>query len=132
MIKLWLATLFVLALPSVACSDDALSNPDQEARAAFLGSELRCVVCQSQSINDSEADMARDMRLLVRAKVADGWDDQQILSFMQARYGDFILLKPPIQGNTYLLWGLPLLFIAAGAALTRSVIRRKTPVHKLF
>jgi cytochrome c-type biogenesis protein CcmH len=117
--KICLLILLLLFMPFAAEADEALSNPSEEARALALGAELRCVVCQSESINDSEADMAHDMRVLVREKIHEGWMDQQIKDFMRHRYGDFILLQPPVQSNTYLLWALPALFIliATGSAL---------------
>jgi cytochrome c-type biogenesis protein CcmH len=90
-----------------------------------LGQQIRCVVCQSESIEDSQADMAHDMRLLVREKIAAGWSDAQITEYLRARYGDFILLRPPVQENTLLLWGAPVLFLAGGAGLVASLLRRK-------
>jgi cytochrome c-type biogenesis protein CcmH len=119
--------LFFLFLicPLLATADEVVLDPQQEARAILLGSELRCVVCQSESINDSQADMARDMRLLVRDKIKQGWTDQEILDFVRARYGDFILLKPPFQANTYLLWALPSLLFAGAAGLVLDLFWKK-------
>ena len=117
--------VLLISLAASAATDEALGDPHQEARAHALGEELRCVVCQSESINDSQADMARDMRLLVREKIHQGWSDQQILDFARARYGDFILLKPPMQGNTYLLWGLPLLILGIGGLVAYSLLKRR-------
>ena len=83
-----------------------------------LGNTFRCVVCQSESINDSQADMARDLRQLVRDKIHAGWTDQQVTDYVRTRYGDFILLKPPVQSNTLLLWGAPAVFLGlAGIGL---------------
>ena len=123
MTRLVFLFLVLLALPALA--DDALPDAGQEARAAAIGEQLRCVVCQSESINDSQADMARDMRLLVRDKITEGWSDQQILDFARARYGDFILLKPPVQMNTYALWGLPLVFLAIAGGLVSLLFRKR-------
>jgi cytochrome c-type biogenesis protein CcmH len=122
--KRWFLVLAFLSLPAFA--DDSLLDPKQEARAVLIGEELRCVVCQSESINSSQADMARDMRLLVRDKIMQGWSDQQILDFAQARYGDFILLKPPIQANTYILWALPFLFLVVAFCIVKALFARKT------
>jgi len=109
---------------SSAC---AAVDPAIEARARILGDELRCVVCQSSSINDSQADMARDMRQLVRDKIEAGWSDQQILNYMQKRYGDFILLRPPLQANTWILWLAPWLFglLAAGIGIMTATKRQR-------
>lgn len=90
-------------------SDTAL-----EARAQDIGHQLRCVVCQNQSIEESDASLAEDMRRLVRARLNEGDSDTEIISFMQERYGDFVLLKPPVQGNTYLLWFAPFTAVFAG------------------
>jgi len=124
-----LLSLFLLS--GAALAQDALTDPAQETRAVTLGEELRCVVCQSESINESQADMARDMRVLVREKITQGWSDQQILDFVQARYGDFILLNPPVQTNTYLLWSLPILFLGIAGALAAALFRKRkemTPI----
>jgi cytochrome c-type biogenesis protein CcmH len=121
--KRWLLVLLLLSLPAFA--DDSLPDTQQEARAVAIGEELRCVVCQSESINESQADMARDLRILVREKIGEGWSDQQIMDFAKSRYGDFILLKPPVQANTYVLWALPLLFLAMAAFVVKALFARK-------
>jgi cytochrome c-type biogenesis protein CcmH len=98
--------------------DEIMANPAQEARARNLSRELRCMVCQNQSIDDSEAPLARDIRLLVRERIAAGDTDQQVLDFLVARYGEFVLLKPRFEPSTLPLWLLtPLLLIGGGAAL---------------
>ena len=109
------ALLFFMVGTAQARIDQPLTDPAQEARAMTLGNEIRCVVCQSQSINDSQADMAYDLRQLVRDKISAGWNDRHILDYVRARYGDFILLNPPFQTNTFLLWFSPLFFIGAAA-----------------
>lgn len=101
--------IFALLLLCAAASTD-------EERAQELEGQIRCTVCQSESVRDSQADMARDLRLLIREKVAAGWSDSQILGYVQRRYGDFILLRPPFQPNTWFLWLAPILFLA-GAGL---------------
>lgn len=107
-------------------SDSTLANPAEEQRAVALGNLFRCVVCQSESINDSQADMARDLRQLVRDKIHAGWSDQQVIDYVRQRYGDFILLNPPVQQNTWLLWGAPVLFLAiAGIGSFFFISRRK-------
>lgn len=98
------ATL-VTAAPALAVEpDEVLANPALEARAREISKELRCVVCQNQSIDDSDADIARDMRLLVRERLVAGDTDPQVVAYMVARYGDYVLLRPPFQTNTLALW----------------------------
>lgn len=122
----FILALLLVTYVSAASAETALSDPKEEARAVTLGAEFRCVVCQSQSINDSQADMARNMRLMIRDKIRDGWSDRQIYDYIRSRYGDFILLRPPFQKNTLLLWLCPLLFVAgAGGWILRSFFRRK-------
>ena len=99
--------------------DEMLPDPAQEERAREVGKLLRCLVCQNQSIDDSEADLARDLRLLVRERIRAGDSDAEVLRYMQARYGDFVLMRPPVRPATWLLWFGPLLLAlpALGAAL---------------
>jgi cytochrome c-type biogenesis protein CcmH len=107
--------------------DEILADPVLEARARELSKELRCMVCQNQSIDDSEAPLARDLRLLVRERLTAGDSDRQVLDFLVARYGEFVLLRPPFNWHTALLWLLgPLVLLAAGFALFR-VARRPSP-----
>lgn len=110
--------LLLLLLPAGAAAVDdpaeMLRNPQQEARAERIGSQLRCLVCQNESIEDSQADLARDLRHVVRQHVAAGEDDRQVVGWMVQRYGNFIRLRPPFDGSTLLLWGMPLLALLAG------------------
>jgi cytochrome c-type biogenesis protein CcmH len=94
--------------------DEIMSDPAKEARARDLSRELRCMVCQNQSIDDSEAPLARDLRLLVRERIAAGDSDAQVIDFLVARYGEFVLLKPRLEPHTLLLWLLPPLALAGG------------------
>src|ERR1700686_5345122 len=94
--------------------DEVMSNPAKEARARALSQELRCMVCQNQSIDDSEAPLARDLRLVVRERIASGDSDAQVIDFLVARYGEFVLLKPRLNSHTWLLWLLPPLALAGG------------------
>ena len=94
--------------------DEIMSDPAKEARARDLSRELRCMVCQNQSIDDSEAPLARDLRLLVRERIAAGDSDAQVIDFLVARYGEFVLLKPRFESHTLLLWLLPPLALAGG------------------
>ncbi|HEY2754491.1 MAG TPA: cytochrome c-type biogenesis protein [Pseudolabrys sp.] len=128
--------LIVLALallaPSISLAvqpDEILKDPVLEARARALSRELRCMVCQNQSIDDSEAPLARDLRILVRQRLEAGDSDKQVLVFLVARYGDFVLLKPPFNRDTLLLWGLtPLALIAGAIGLFVMARRRKAAV----
>lgn len=114
----WLAALLLwLALGGAARAvepDEVLPDPALEARARTLSEGLRCLVCQNQSIDDSHAALARDLRLLVRERLTAGDSDTQVRDFLVARYGDFVLLKPPFEADTLLLWGLPFLVLGAG------------------
>src|SRR4029077_2759279 len=104
-----------------------LKDPALEARARHLSQELRCMVCQNQSIDDSDAQLAHDLRVLVRERLNAGDSDKQVLDFLVARYGDFVLLKPPLQIDTLLLWGLPPAALLAGLMpLIIMARRRKT------
>ena len=94
--------------------DEIMSDPPKELRARDLSRELRCMVCQNQSIDDSEAPLARDLRLLVRERIAAGDSDAQVLDFLVARYGEFVLLKPRFEPRTALLWGTPVILLLAG------------------
>lgn len=104
-------TTLVTGTPALAVEpDEVLASPALEARARELSKGLRCVVCQNQSIDDSDADIARDMRLLVRERLTAGDTDPQVVAYMVARYGDYVLLRPPFQANTLALWvGPPLM-----------------------
>ena len=94
--------------------DEILADPIKEARARELSKELRCMVCQNQSIDDSDAPLARDLRLLVRERVSAGDTDSQVIDFLVARYGEFVLLKPRFNPHTVLLWLLPPLALMGG------------------
>lgn len=100
-------------------------SSDVEARARDLGQTLRCVVCQNQSIEESDAELAEDMRNLVRERLAAGDTEAEVTALMRDRYGDFVLLKPPVQRNTYVLWFAPVLFVIG--ALGWFVMARREP-----
>ncbi len=120
-----LALLFAAAPAFAVNPDEVLSDPALEARARTISAELRCMVCQNQSIDDSNADLARDLRLLVRKRLTDGDSDQQVLDYIVSRYGEFVLLKPRLSEKTYILWGAPIvLFVAGGWALAVYARRR--------
>jgi len=118
-LRQFLARTFVAAVlmtsPAFAVQpDEIMGDPAKEARARDLSRELRCMVCQNQSIDDSEAPLARDLRLLVRERIAAGDSDTQVMDFLVARYGEFVLLKPRVNQHTLLLWLVPPLALAGG------------------
>ena len=120
--------LIALAAPTAALAvepDEMLKDAALEARARDLSSELRCLVCQNQSIDDSAAPLARDLRLLVRERLTAGDSDQQVLNFLVARYGEFVLLKPRFELHTLLLWGLPPVVLVAGMIALFVTARRR-------
>ena len=104
---------------------EMLKDPKLEARARELSRDLRCMVCQNQSIDESDAPLARDLRLLVRERLTEGDTDQQVLDFLVARYGEFVLLKPPLESRTIILWMLPPVALLAGAIGLFFALRRR-------
>jgi cytochrome c-type biogenesis protein CcmH len=122
-------TLFVAALGAAGAAwaiqpDEIMANPKQEARARAIGRDLRCLVCQNESIDDSDADLAHDLRLLVRQRISAGDSDAQVKQYIVARYGNYVLLKPPFIPETYLLWLGPFLLLAAGGVIAAVYYRR--------
>jgi cytochrome c-type biogenesis protein CcmH len=121
--------LFALLLSFVSVAhavepDEKLADPALEARARALTAELRCVVCQNQSVDDSDAPLAKDIRVLVRERIQAGDTDQQAIDYIVARYGRFVLLKPPLSGDTLLLWFGPGVLLILGLALAYFYMRR--------
>jgi cytochrome c-type biogenesis protein CcmH len=121
-----LAAMLGLAAASALAVEpgERLADPALEARARALSGELRCLVCQNQSIDDSNADLAHDLRVLIRERLSAGDSDAQVLQFMVHRYGDFILLRPPVKPETYLLWFGPFVVLALGALGAALYLRR--------
>ena len=109
--------------------EEMLKDPELEARARELSRELRCMVCQNQSIDESEAPLARDLRLLVRERLTKGDTNQQVLDFLVARYGEFVLLKPPLESRTIILWALPPMALLGGAVGLFFAVRRRRTVQ---
>ena len=124
-----LALAWLVMLPPAADAallpDELLEDPALEARARALGRELRCVVCQNQSIDDSNAELAQDFRRIVRERVLAGETDDQIKQYMVERYGEFVLLKPPVTAGTIILWGGPFAVLLIGAGIAVMTARRK-------
>jgi cytochrome c-type biogenesis protein CcmH len=122
-----LALALLLAGPALAAVGDPaeqLPDPAQEERARTIGRELRCMVCQNQSIEDSDADLARDLRRIVREQVAAGRTEAQVIDYLHDRYGDFVLLRPPFTLSTALLWGMPVIALLGGGLLILAMRRR--------
>jgi cytochrome c-type biogenesis protein CcmH len=119
----------LLAGPAFAVSNPAemLADPAAEARARDIGHQLRCMVCQNESVEESEADLARDFRRIIRERVSAGQSDQQVMDWMVARYGEFIRLRPPFSALTVLLWGAPVVAVGVGAGAVW-LGRRRRPV----
>jgi cytochrome c-type biogenesis protein CcmH len=128
----WLAVLF-LALPCFAAlpghaatnPDEILQDPALEQRARGLSKQLRCLVCQNQSIDDSDADLARDLRRIVREQLVAGKSDAEIISYVTARYGDFVLLKPPVEPATWGLWFGPAALLGIAAITIGIYVNRR-------
>lgn len=122
-----LLLLLALALPAWAADEAAL-----ERRAEALEKELRCLVCQNQTLAESNAPLAVDLRNQVRAQIAQGKSDAEVVDWLVARYGDFVLYRPPLKGKTLLLWAGPFIFLAGGLfLLIRFLRRRKVPEPQL-
>ncbi len=121
-----LLAALILATPVLAVDpDEILKDPVLEDRARALSAQLRCLVCQNQSIDDSDADLAKDLRVLLRERLVAGDTDEQVLDFMVERYGSFVLLKPPLDPSTYILWFTPfLLATGAAVAVARTLAKR--------
>jgi len=122
--------LLALLAPGVAAAvtpDEMLKDPALETRARALSREIRCMVCQNQSIDSSEAPLAHDLRVLVRQRLVAGDSDQQVLDYLVARYGEFVLLKPPLELHTLLLWGAPPAVLLAGLIGLLLMARRRRP-----
>ncbi|MER8391437.1 cytochrome c-type biogenesis protein CcmH [Mesorhizobium sp. M1340] len=129
---LLLALLFAGAAQAVK-PDEVLANPALEARARALSEGLRCMVCQNQSIDESDADLARDLRILVRQRLVAGDTDQQVMDYVVSRYGEFVLLKPRFNLRNALLWGTPIVLLLVGATfiLLAARSRRSTATNAL-
>jgi cytochrome c-type biogenesis protein CcmH len=129
-VKTFYAAMLAMMLLAPSASwavqpDEMLPDPVLEARARALSKDLRCMVCQNESIDDSDAPLAHDLRVLVRERLKAGETDQQVLDFLVARYGEFVLLKPPISWHTIALWGLPPAVLFIGAVVIVADLRRR-------
>jgi cytochrome c-type biogenesis protein CcmH len=126
-IVLFILSLLVANAAHAVRPDEKLADPVLEARARAVGAELRCLVCRNQSIDDSEADLAHDLRVLVRERISAGDSDAQVVAYIRSRYGDFVLLRPPVTIGTLLLWAGPVLILLfGGIAVARFYRGRRT------
>lgn len=123
-IVLLLALLFAGAAQAVK-PDEMLADPALEARARALSEGLRCMVCQNQSIDESDADLARDLRILVRQRLVAGDTDQQVMDYVVSRYGEFVLLKPRFELRNALLWGTPVILLLVGGIFIAMTARSR-------
>ncbi|NBZ88800.1 cytochrome c-type biogenesis protein [Stagnihabitans tardus] len=130
--KRLLLALALLASPAFAVQpDEILPDPAQEARARALSKELRCLVCRNENIDDSDAQLARDLRLLVRERIAAGDSDDEAMAFITARYGEFVLLNPPATGANLVLWLAGPAALLAGGGLAFAVMRRRAAASEV-
>ncbi len=122
--------LCLTQLAGAAISTYKFDTPEQETRFKNLSQELRCLVCQNQDLDDSNADLARDLRRQIHDMIVAGRSDREIIAFMTQRYGDFVLYRPPLQRNTLLLWTGPFLLLAGGLLWLGVIIRRRVAVTR--
>ena len=126
---LLLVALFVATLPAAAVEpDEVLDDPALEARARAISAELRCMVCQNQSIDDSDAELAHDLRILVRDRLQAGDSDEEVFDYVVSRYGEFVLLKPRFSLKTAVLWGAPVIVLAFGVIAVVTFLRSRDTV----
>lgn len=124
-----LALMFASPLHAVE-PDEVLENPVFETRARELSTEIRCMVCQNQSIDDSDAPLAKDLRILVRERIKEGDSDEQVLSYLVARYGEFVLLKPRFTASNAVLWIAPIAILLLGGGIAIYSFRRRKSQSK--
>lgn len=124
-----LVLMLFMALPAFAVNpDEVLADPALEARARVISAQLRCLVCQNESIDDSNADLAREIRIIVRERLVAGYTDEQVMQYLVDRYGEYVLLKPVFAAHTLILWAAaPLVLVVGGIAIVVAA-RRKRPL----
>ena len=126
---IWLGTLSPAAF--AVMPDEVLADPALEGRARSLSQELRCLVCQNQSIDDSAAPLARDLRIIVRERLSQGDDDRQVIDYLVQRYGSYVLLKPPLNAHTVILWVGPGIILAIAGAVFLAYASRRSSVLEI-
>ncbi|MGK2286967.1 cytochrome c-type biogenesis protein [Pedomonas sp. V897] len=126
-LALFLGLLLWPAMAFAAFDAETLPDPRQEEMARAIMTEVRCLVCQGESIAESNADYAADLRRLVRERVAAGDSPEDVKAYLVSRYGDWVLLKPPVKPETYVLWAAPALFLGLGLLLVWRIFRRRSP-----
>ncbi|MEZ5757828.1 MAG: cytochrome c-type biogenesis protein [Emcibacteraceae bacterium] len=131
MISLFLFIGLSLSAYAIGVDEMPLKDPAQEARAQAIMKQLRCLVCQNESIVDSGADLAKDLRNIVRERITLGDTDEQVLAFMTARYGDWVLLKPPFEGATIILWFSPILLLLMGFYIIYRNYKNRKPLGEV-
>ena len=124
-LSLFAAMCLMLSCALAVMPDEVLKDPALEARARVISQDLRCLVCQNQSIDDSNAPLARDLRLIVRERLSAGDTDTQVFDYVVARYGNYVLLKPPLQTDTFLLWAAPFIMLAVGLGFAALYLRQR-------
>ena len=135
--RLLVPLVFMILLPLSAQAvepDEMLADPVLEERARVISKDLRCVVCQNQDIDSSNAGVARDLMLLVRERLLEGDSNNQVMAYIQARYGDYVLLKPPFKPSTYALWGTPIALTLIALLFGLNIVmrgRRKSALPEL-
>lgn len=124
-LAVFLSTVFLAAPARAVLPDEILKDPALESRARDISRNLRCLVCQGEDIDESNAELAGDLRRLVRERLVAGDTDAQVVEYLRQRYGDYVLLKPPVTGETALLWFLPASVLAGGFVAVVLAVRRK-------
>src|SRR2546427_4606180 len=130
-VSILILVLISLTVPALAKEAKPVEDPQIEQRMQALTQQLRCLVCQNETLADSQADLAEDLRRQIREQMKAGKSDQEIIAFLTQRYGDFVLYNPPVKSTTYLLWFGPFVLLLAGiAVLYRYLARRKELIHE--
>lgn len=126
-----LCALMILSVTAVAVEpDEILADPAQEARAREISKSLRCMVCQNESIDESNAQLARDLRILVRRRITEGDTNAEIVAFVHDRYGDFVLMRPPVKTRTWLLWFGPFVVLLLGGVVAWRALKTRATPHR--
>ena len=121
-----IAFLLCLSIQAFAVMpDEVLNDPALEQRARIISQDVRCLICQNQSIDDSNAPLAKDLRLIVRERLKQGDSNEQVFQYLVARYGNFVLLKPPVEADTYLLWATPFVLLLTALGIAALYLRQQ-------